>query len=202
MQKTWFTADLHFWHKNICRYSHRPFSSVEEMNEGLIANFNSVVQPFDFVYHLGDFAFGNRVQKQEIFARLNGIWTFVLGNHDGGLEKSLLEKWPNDKGRGKITGFHNLLIKSINGVQFVMCHYAMRTWPNSQHGTIQLYGHSHGTLPHHQVNGVFLKCMDVGVDSVVDTHRTLFPYSFDEVVEIMKTRGIFAQDHHTEDCNP
>ena len=35
--KIWFTSDTHFFHDKIVEYSQRPFASVEEMNEGLIA---------------------------------------------------------------------------------------------------------------------------------------------------------------------
>ena len=32
----YFTADLHFGHKNIIRFDGRPYFTVEEMNEDLI----------------------------------------------------------------------------------------------------------------------------------------------------------------------
>lgn len=51
-----FTSDTHFGHNNIIKLSNRPFSSVEEMNEGLIERWNDVVGAEDIVYHLGDFS--------------------------------------------------------------------------------------------------------------------------------------------------
>lgn len=80
--ETWFTSDQHFWHKRICEYSNRPFSSVEEMNEALIERHNLVVKPNDRVFHLGDVGFCNSTKLAEIVRRLNGKKYLVLGNHD------------------------------------------------------------------------------------------------------------------------
>lgn len=38
-----YIADMHFDHDSIIAYDNRPFDSVEEMNEKLIANWNRVV---------------------------------------------------------------------------------------------------------------------------------------------------------------
>lgn len=82
MIETWFISDTHFGHKNILEYEkeHRPFSTVEEMNETIIERWNSVVKQKDTIYHLGDFAFGKK--NIEIASRLNGRKHLVMGNHD------------------------------------------------------------------------------------------------------------------------
>lgn len=78
---TWFTSDPHFFHNNVIRYCDRPFSSVEEMNEALIRNWNEVVRPGDTVICLGDFSLAFR--PVELFsARLMGDKFLVPGNHD------------------------------------------------------------------------------------------------------------------------
>lgn len=83
MRDYWFTSDTHFFHKNIIRYCKRPFSSVEEMNEVLIDNWNSVVKPGDLVYHLGDVAMGyNKGEFEKLWPRLNGSKRLIVGNHD------------------------------------------------------------------------------------------------------------------------
>ena len=46
---TYFTADQHFGHFNIIRLSHRPFASLDEMNEAMIAKWNAKVKPGDAV---------------------------------------------------------------------------------------------------------------------------------------------------------
>lgn len=48
----WFTADTHFGHSNIIGLTHRPFSSVQEMDRRLIANINDRVSA-RFPLHLG-----------------------------------------------------------------------------------------------------------------------------------------------------
>lgn len=86
---TWFISDLHFGHRNICRYSNRPFSSIEEMNEVLIQNWNRCVKPSDEIWHLGDFAFGSINFTKKILESLNGRINLIYGNHDGEIIKHL-----------------------------------------------------------------------------------------------------------------
>ena len=80
--KLFWTSDTHFSHKNIMQYCDRPFSSIEEMNEKLISNWNSVVDSDATVFHLGDFAFGTISQWEEVRSQLNGEIHLILGNHD------------------------------------------------------------------------------------------------------------------------
>ena len=42
-QNVFFTSDTHFWHENIIKFCNRPFSSIEEMNDTIIENWNKVV---------------------------------------------------------------------------------------------------------------------------------------------------------------
>lgn len=76
----WVTSDTH--HANIIKYCNRPFSSVEEMNETIIENWNKVVSKGDIVYHLGDFALGDKSLIPDFIRRLTGHISFIMGNHD------------------------------------------------------------------------------------------------------------------------
>lgn len=86
----WVISDTHFNHKNILNFtdkngkSIRPFSSVKDMNQTMIDNWNSVVKPGDIVYHLGDVLFGMDKENwlNENMPRLNGKKRLVFGNHD------------------------------------------------------------------------------------------------------------------------
>lgn len=105
-----FTSDTHFNHSNILKYCSRPWKTVEEMNEGLIKNWNEVVGHDDTVYHLGDFAMGNRKTIPEILSMLNGRIVLIRGNHD--FSKSL----------DFFSEVHSSLELDLNGCRFEMAH--------------------------------------------------------------------------------
>lgn len=50
MNKEYFIADTHFGHRQIIDYEDRPFTSVEEMDEILIKNWNETVDNNDTIY--------------------------------------------------------------------------------------------------------------------------------------------------------
>src|ERR1035437_7015608 len=77
----YFTSDNHFWHANVIRFCSRPFSSVEEMNEVMIKNWNDIVKPEDTIYCLGDFSLAAR-PVEDYTKRLMGTKYLVPGNHD------------------------------------------------------------------------------------------------------------------------
>lgn len=81
-QGIFFTSDLHFGHKNIIKFCNRPWDTTEEMDEALIANWNSVVGDNDIVFDLGDFAFATNRRWKDILERLNGRHYLILGNHE------------------------------------------------------------------------------------------------------------------------
>ena len=100
----WLISDTHFQHANILNFVDSNtgklirgdrFSSVEEMDETMIENWNRVVKPGDTVYHLGDVFFGNKDTFRSIWARLTGSKRLILGNHDDAkflIENGLVQK--------------------------------------------------------------------------------------------------------------
>lgn len=142
----WFTADHHFGHKRILELAHRPFDTVEAMDEAMIALWNARVEPGDMVYHLGDFAFAEHTPYLQ---RLKGQKRLIVGNHDHSNRVK--------KARGWAT-VDSLLHVTVDKIPLVLCHYGLRVWNRSHYGALHFYGHSHGSLP-----GDSQSC-DVGVD--------------------------------------
>lgn len=92
MSKDYFISDTHIGHRNIIKYENRPFNSVEEMDEKIINNWNSVVNEEDVVYHLGDFFLTSTDRQIEIMERLKGDIILIRGNHDHQSETKLVER--------------------------------------------------------------------------------------------------------------
>lgn len=82
MKNIWFSSDFHFGHDQSFIWEKRGFYSVEEMNECIVDNWNSLVQPNDIVYCLGDICLGVKDQSIKYFNRLNGEFYAIWGNHD------------------------------------------------------------------------------------------------------------------------
>ena len=117
----------------------------------MVLRWNSVVDPDDTVYHLGDFAFG-RDASQEYIAnlakQLNGTIHLILGNHDK-MAKSIAWRFASIKDYDEI---------EVERQRIVLFHYGMRVWHHDSRGVWHLYGHSHGKLPSYG------KSLDIGVD--------------------------------------
>lgn len=78
----WFTSDLHFWHKGVIEFCKRPWTTPEEMNAGLIRNWNACVGENDLIFILGDMFFCGTNKAKEIMSQLKGKKILVRGNHD------------------------------------------------------------------------------------------------------------------------
>ena len=181
-----FTSDLHFDHQFMVKGKvdengvllpgatiPRPmFSTVDEMNETIIARNNERVRPGDLVYDLGDFAVKTTEERAMAYRkRLIGQRYQFEGNHDQ-IATKLAKK-------GAFIWYRQLEELSLGSPYFegdkrqliVLCHYAMKVWHNSFRGAFMLYGHSHGMLPEDHTLS-----FDVGVD-VWD----FYPVSIEEV---------------------
>lgn len=81
--KTWFTADLHLGHQRIIDLCNRPFKTVEEMNEELIAAINSKVSEKERLVILGDICMGKLEYSLPLLEEIRAAEiVLVPGNHD------------------------------------------------------------------------------------------------------------------------
>ena len=78
----YFIADTHFGHRNVIRFTDRPFESVEEMDATMIANWNKRVHQQDTIYIIGDM-FYHCSYAEDILKKLHGKKHLIVGNHDG-----------------------------------------------------------------------------------------------------------------------
>jgi Calcineurin-like phosphoesterase len=98
MPNIWFTADFHLGHKNIIRYCHRPFDSVEAMNCAILERLNGAVKANDVLYFLGDFCIGPKARALELRREIRCRKIFAVpGNHDKDTSKLTQEfSWLGD----------------------------------------------------------------------------------------------------------
>ena len=181
-----FTADLHFGHKNICQYTNRnKFTAQEDHTEWLIDLHNSRVQNGDVVYILGDVSFYKEKTTIEILSKLNGRLIVVRGNHDS---RTQLKKFERDE---LIDSWHEYLELDQDGTKICMMHYPIAVWNKHHYGSIMLHGHSHGSF---QGDG---KILDVGLDSAYNLFGEHKYLSLKEVESYMSERSVVVKDHHT-----
>lgn len=181
-------SDLHFYHKRILEYCpDRPWKNMEEMNQGLIDNWNSKVTNKDTIVILGDFTFSqNEDEVNSILKKLNGKKHIIWGNHDYKLQKM-------DCAKRHFLSSNDLLKIKVHDEtkkqEIVCCHFAMKIWENSHRGTWHIFGHSHGSMPDDITS---LSC-DVGVDAKPWDH---LPVSYHQLKAFMATKQYKSIDHH------
>jgi calcineurin-like phosphoesterase family protein len=210
MSENFFCSDHHLHHANIILHANRPYAQAgvhydivdgkkqwknetvkrecgEAMTEDLIRKHNSIVQPQDIVWYLGDFCFGQATTVFNSLRRMNGKFKFVKGNHDRPLIDALklIKNYPDLDQRVEFLGDYAEV--TIDSQLIILCHYAFRTWRNSHRKSYSLFGHSHGTLPDLPDS--------LSIDVGVDCHNYL-PLRFDQVREIMNRKKFVAIDHH------
>lgn len=77
--KRYVISDLHLGHQAILKYRTQ-FSTLDDMHDTIINNWNSVVTSQDKVYILGDVAWNK--QALPLLNSMNGKKVLIKGNHD------------------------------------------------------------------------------------------------------------------------
>lgn len=203
-RKVWVVSDSHYSHKNICRGvtewrlpdgsvpigQTRDFDTIEQMNETIVNNINSVVGQDDVLIHLGDWSFSGVENIQKFRDRIlcNEIH-LILGNHDTNIENN------RDNVQELFASVNHYTKLIYKFKTFVLFHYPIASYDGLNKGHIHLHGHVH--LPTNLRFGKGKK-MDVGMDG----HPTFGVYDMDDIIKIMDKRDISSDmlfDHHTDE---
>ena len=144
--KLYFSSDTHFGHFAISKHCNRPFESRKEMDDALIANWNSVVPDDGIVVHCGDFMLPHKTGDKEykkIFNKLN-FKTLILcrGNHDR------IDCGTYVYGDKTVIVIDIAMIE-VDAIKIMACHYPMLSYP----ADYQAFGHIH-TLFDGTCNGI------------------------------------------------
>lgn len=138
--KNFYISDWHYGHNNIIHLDNRPYKNVEEMNEALIDNWNSVVTNEDTVYSLGDMFWCDTAEATEVLKKLNGKKVLVIGNHDRIHDVQFRKQFEKIE--------HYVEVKD-NSRRVLLSHYPMPFYRGDYNpNIIHLYGHIHTTIEH------------------------------------------------------
>lgn len=133
-----YLSDLHFDHETILAFDNRPFNSVAELGEALIARWNAVVEPEDLTWILGDFCPGTGARWRALLGRLNGRKALICGNHDAPESVEAARDLLED-----VAEYREIV---DGGRHVVLCHYPIPSFHNHYQGWIHLYGHVHSAF--------------------------------------------------------
>ena len=201
----YFTSDTHFYHKELLGmndFAPRPFLTVEDMNETIIKNWNSVVTDTDTVYHLGDIAMyftrpavTSHIAVNDILHRLNGHIVLIKGNHDNRALFKYLAAHNETMTDGKPKfEFHDVgAYLKYDHRQYYLTHYPFSM--GIVGNIINLHGHIHHYAFPAKEN------INVGVDtpekSYID-HEIPFgrPFSFAEIEHMIEGKAIDYKKRH------
>lgn len=187
MSNYFFCSDLHFGHKNALTFTRdeagtmlRPFSNVDEMDETIINNINSLVRDKDTLIILGDATMPKSAIHK--LARLNGRKQLVLGNHDH--QPSL---------------YDGIFVKVMAYKEFDGCVLSHVPVHESQIGRWKRNVHGHLHSDHIMLNGhrdvryynVSIDSYACGVPGVLGYHSGMnfFPKSWDEIKQELYIHG-------------
>ncbi len=159
-----YTSDHHFHHDRILEYCKRPFKHTREMDNTMIARYNSRVQDDDTVYFIGDL-FDLQLGKnfsivERLVNKLKGRKILILGSHD------YLEPFKYIE-----AGFESVHT-SLQVGEFILVHDPAVSCVNRS--VIFLCGHVHDLFR------VRLNAVNVGVDM-----WNFFPVSEEEIRELI-----------------
>lgn len=176
----YITSDLHFGHDREFVYGPRGFKNIAEHDEAIIERWNSIVQPEDEVYILGDLMLGDNKHGIECLSRLNGVKNFIRGNHDTDKRLPLYM----DEQTANIAYCGDATTLKYRGYHFYLSHYPTYTGNLEKESlkqmTLNLYGHTHQQTNFFEDRPYMYH---VGVDS-----HDCYPVALDDIIEEMHAK--------------
>lgn len=154
------------------------------MNEAIIERHNSVVQPDDLVFALGDCCLGGgdaeMLQKnKELIERLNGQIIIIRGNHDTNQRVDMYATCKNVVDSGKYAD----MVK-YKRYHFYLSHFPTLTGnlekESLEQCTLNLYGHTHQLDDFYEDRPYMFH---IGCDST-----NCYPISIDDIIVKMKEK--------------
>ena len=179
----WFIADWHFNHTNILKYTERPYQRVKQMNNDIVKKHNSLVQPKDIVYVLGDVAMSKKVDALKYLHRMNGRKILILGNHDTPVTKT---RWITEFGFEAVYSF---FIADIEGHFVLMAHDPVESLflaraVGFNRKPLITNGHIHNLGEHSVDKETGNVSINVGLDV-----NDMLPFSFSQLLERAREYG-------------
>lgn len=182
----WFTGCPHYDHDGVIEMCNRPFKTLAEMNDCLIAETNEVVQRTDELYILGDYCWKRPGHfRQAIKCRkVHLIW----GNHDKANFASCFSS--ADKYRTIKFAHTKSQLNPDTKINCFLSHYPHAFWPGSHKGHLHLYSHMHRQRESWLDNalGAERRSLDCGVDNIAHLTGHYRPISEFEVASILMNR--------------
>lgn len=210
MSKVWFTSDTHFNDKSIMPHEIEVIPNKQitrsELDQHIINCWNTVVNPEDTVYHLGDFGkYTNIDQVADVVKKLNGHKILVCGNHDlelvqeqtgckdADIETEVYQYWT-------LCGFEQVYTRRTFLSEYTVVSHKPPEFINEPY--LWLFGHVH-------VNQLYRTVTPISVCVCADRWNW-FPVEYDTILNavkmartIMETQGynFFTEDVNTEVLN-
>ena len=172
MSKIWVTSDLHFCHSKNFLYVPRNFSSIEEHDNQIIKNWNSLIAPDDEVYCLGDCVLTDTEKGLRYMKMLNGKIHIAIGNHDTDKRIELYKQLDNVV---EVAYGYRLKYKKK---LFILTHYQTIVANFKEEKPIyNLHGHTHSKDKFCDI----CNCYNVALDA-----HNCFPVFIDDIIEDIK----------------
>jgi len=170
----YITSDTHFCHNKEFLFKPRGFDTIDEHDQKVIENWNSVVSNDDDVYHLGDVLLSDTEKGIECLKQLNGKIHLIRGNHDTNAKLERIKECSN------VVEIADAKFFKYGKYHFFMSHYPCVTDSLNNYGGLErcmcnLYGHTHQQTNFYQETPFMYH---VGLDS-----HNCKPISIEEVIK-------------------